>query len=128
MAFIPYNPNPHGKNTGDCTVRAIAKATGHSWEYTYLALAIQGYLDGDMPSANAVWGAYLHRLGYSKHIVPDSCPMCYTVDDFAKDYPRGTYILALSHHVVCVKDGNLYDSWQSQHETVLYYWTKERTD
>lgn len=54
MRFVYYNPNPSGKNAGDCTVRAIAKATGMSWQEAYLALAIQGYLDGDMPSANIV--------------------------------------------------------------------------
>ena len=48
---------------GDCTVRAISKATGKEWGETYLAMAVQGYLDGDMPSANAVWGAYLRRHG-----------------------------------------------------------------
>ena len=69
-----YNPSPYGKNVGDCTVRAISKANGKDWGETYLALAIQGYLDGDMPSANATWGAYLHSLGYRRYIVPDSCP------------------------------------------------------
>ena len=52
-----FNKNPHGKNVGDCTVRAISKATGKEWGETYLAMAIEGYLEGDMPSANAVWGA-----------------------------------------------------------------------
>lgn len=28
MSFIFYNPNPSGKRTGDCVIRAIAKATG----------------------------------------------------------------------------------------------------
>ena len=51
-----FNPNPCGKNVGDCTVRAIVKATGKDWGEIYLRLCIQGYLDGDMPSANACWG------------------------------------------------------------------------
>lgn len=29
MAFIPYNPNPYGTFTGDCAIRAVAKATDH---------------------------------------------------------------------------------------------------
>lgn len=128
MRFIYYNPNPRGKAAGDCTVRAISKATCTSWQEAYLALAIQGYLDGNMPSANAVWGAYLRKIGYTRHIVQDTCPDCYTVADFAQDHPMGTYILALSGHVVCVEDGVLYDSWQSQNETVLYYWEKERSN
>lgn len=41
-----FNPNPCGKNVGDCTVRAISKATGMEWGEVYLRLCIQGYLDG----------------------------------------------------------------------------------
>lgn len=96
------------------------------WGATYLALAIEGYLDGDMPSANACWGRYLRSIGYRRYIVPDTCPDCYTVGQFAEDYPVGTYILALSGHVVCVQNGTIWDSWDSSNENVLYYW--ERTD
>lgn len=41
-----FNPNPNGRNVSDCTVRAICKATGKDWGEVYLALCIQGYLDG----------------------------------------------------------------------------------
>lgn len=123
--LVYYNPNPMSKNVGDCTVRAISRATGKSWEKTYVALALEGFLHGDMPSANSVWGAYLRRQGFFRHIVPDTCPDCYTVGDFAADHPQGTYILALSGHVVCVEDGKIYDSWDSSGETPLYYWHKE---
>lgn len=123
--YSHYNKNPLGKNVGDCTVRAISKATGKGWEDTYLALCMQGLIDCDMPSANAVWGNYLRKQGFRRHIVPDTCPECYSVADFAREHPRGTFILALSGHVVCVQDGVIYDSWNSGNETVLYYWTRE---
>lgn len=120
-----YNPHPYGRNVGDCTVRAIAKATGRDWGETYLALCVQGYIDCDMPSANSVWGNYLRGLGYRRHIVPDTCPNCYTVADFAQEHPKGTYIVALSGHVVCVEDGMIWDSWDSSGGVPLYYWVKE---
>ena len=103
-----FNPNPCGKNVGDCTVRAIVKATGKDWGEIYLRLCIQGYLDGDMPSANACWGRYLRSIGYRRYIAPDTCPDCYTVG-----------------HVVCVCDGMIWDSWDSSNENILYYWVKE---
>lgn len=109
----------------DCTVRAICKATGKDWGEVYLSLCIQGYLNGDLPNANACWGAYLRSLGYRRYIMPDTCPDCYTVGKFADEHPRGTYILALSGHVVCVQDGTIYDSWNSENEIPLYYWVKE---
>lgn len=120
-----YNPHPYGRNVGDCTVRAIEKATGRSWGETYLALCVQGYIDCDMPSANSVWGNYLRKIGYRRYIVPDTCPNCYTVEDFAEEHPKGTYIVALSGHVVCVKDGVIWDSWDSGGGVPLYYWAKE---
>lgn len=120
-----FNPNPNGRNVSDCTVRAICKATGKDWGKVYLALCIQGYLDGDLPNANACWGAYLRKLGYRRHIVPDACPDCFTVADFATEKPVGTYILALSGHVVCVQNGTIFDSWDSSGEVPLYYWEKE---
>lgn len=120
-----YNPNPSGKNVGDCVVRAVSKATGKPWEDTYISLCVQGLIDSDLPSANAVWGNYLRRLGFQRYIVPDTCPDCYTVAQFAAENPVGTYILALSGHVVCVEDGTIFDSWDSSNEVVLYFWVKE---
>lgn len=124
MGLIFYNPNPHGKRVGDCTVRAISKALGQSWEQTYVGLSLQGFSAGDMPSANATWGAYLRSHGFRRRIIPDECPDCYTVRDFAEDHPNGTYILALASHVVCLIDGHIYDTWDSQDETPLYYWER----
>ena len=57
--------------------------------------------------------------------MPDTCPECYTLRDFAQEYDRGTYIVALSGHVVCVEDGTIWDSWDSGGEVPLYYWVKE---
>ena len=50
-----YNPNPAGRNVGDCTVRALSKALNQDWYTTYLGLCVEGGLMGDMPSANATW-------------------------------------------------------------------------
>lgn len=122
--FKHYNPNPTGKNVGDCVVRSIAKATGNTWDDTYIDLCMQGLVDADLPSANAVWGTYLWGLGFRRYIAPDTCPHCYTVAQFAQDHPVGTYIAALSGHVVCVQDGVIYDSWDSSNEIVLYFWQK----
>lgn len=120
-----YNPNPAGKRVGDCTVRAISKATGQTWEKTYMDLCLQGYIMGDMPTANAVWGAYLKSKGFKQHVMPDTCPECYTVAEFCRDYPTGTYILAISGHVVAIENGTSFDSWDSQEELPVYYWQRE---
>lgn len=106
-------------------MRAIAKATGQSWDETYTGLCVQGLAMGDMPSANSVWGAYLRQHGFTRHVVPNTCPDCYTVTEFARDHPRGVYVLALSGHVVCQLNGDYYDTWDSGNEIPLFYWEKE---
>lgn len=120
-----YNPNPAGQRVGDCTIRAIVKATGKSWDEVYISTALQGYIMANMADANVVWGAYLKRIGFRRGIVPDTCPDCYTVKDFCADHPQGTYILALSGHVVAVVDGDYYDAWDSGDEIPIYFWYKE---
>ena len=44
MGFSYFNPNPAGQKVGDCTVRAIAKATGKSWDEVYIGLRLQGLI------------------------------------------------------------------------------------
>ena len=123
-----YNPNPRKKRVGDCTIRAICKAMGQEWETIYAALTAQGFMDCDMPSSNNVWGRYLKRNGFKRYFVDDKEKDIYTVKDFCEDHPAGTYILALDGHVVCVVDGDYYDSWDSGHEEPIYYWKRDEND
>lgn len=125
MPYVYYNPNPNGKNVGDCVIRAISKATNKGWESVYTGICVTGYSMCDMPSANCVWGAYLRDNGFVRDVVPNECPECYSVADFAREHPQGTYILALTGHVVCVKDGNWYDSWDSGDKIPMYYWERK---
>ena len=121
--FKHYNPNPSRQRVGDCTVRAICKATGKSWEQVYACLCAFGFSFNDMPSANAVWGRYLRDLGFHRYLIEDD-GYDYTVADFCRDHPKGTYILAIDGHVVCAVDGFYYDSWDSGQEVPVYYWTR----
>ena len=124
MAYKFYNPNPAGRYVGDCTIRAICKLADQDWDSIYVGTTFEGFLAKDMPSGNSTWGAYLHRLGYVRRGLPDSCPFCYTVKDFCRDHPKGRFLLALDQHVVTVVDGDYYDTWDSGNEIPFYYWTK----
>lgn len=76
-----------------------------------------------MPSGNSVWGRYLENLGWIFHRLPDTCPSCYTVRDFALDHPHGTYIIGTGDHAVAVIDGAVYDMWDSRDEVPVYVYT-----
>jgi hypothetical protein len=124
MAYINYNANPLGKRVGDCVIRAISKVTDQDWQTTYSGLALQGYMLFDMQSANNVWASYLRKKGFRRHIVPDTCPDCYSVKDFCKDHPDGVYLLSLNKHVVAVVNGDYYDSFDCGDEPVIYYFER----
>lgn len=125
MSYIYNNPNPKGKNVGDCVVRAISICMDKSWDDTYIDLCMQGFNDCDVISSNAVWGNYLKKHGFRSSVIPNDCPDCYTIADFASEHPQGKYILATGTHVVCVIDGNYYDAWDSGNEIPAYLWRKE---
>lgn len=122
--WIKYNPNPVGRSVGDCSIRAIAKALGISWEESYAMVAANGFSMGDMPSSNSVWGAVLRQNGFQRSSIDNTCPDCYTAEDFCKDHPSGTFVLGFGNHVATVVDGDLYDSWDSSKEIPQYFWHK----
>lgn len=123
--YVYLNLNPGNRIVGDCTIRAIALAMGEDWESIHADLSMVSHYLYDMPSSNAVWNEYLLLNGFTRHVIPNTCPACYTVRQFTRDYPVGTYILATGSHVVTVIDGNYYDTWDSGSEVPIYYWRKE---
>lgn len=123
--WIKWNPNPVGRTVGDCAVRAIARALNIDWETAYITIANNGLDMGDMPSSDSVWGAVLRQNGFYKISIPNRCPDCYTVDDFCRDNPKGTFVLGFGGHVATVVDGNLYDAWNSSKEIPIYVWYRK---
>lgn len=125
MSFIFRNNNRLGKLTSiDCTVRAIATALGTSWDQEYFYVCVEGYLLGNMPSGNDVWPSYLMRRGFKRFHIPNTCPDCYTIRDFCKDNPKGTFVIGTGQHAVAVIDGDYYDTWDSGDEIPTYFWVK----
>lgn len=123
--WIEYNENPIDKNTGDCVLRALAVATGDGWDATYWGLCLAGSRHYDWGNSDEVWWEYLDSMGWIRRFLPDHCPMCYSLKDFCREYPHGTYIVGCKGHVVAVDDGNYIDTWDSGGKKPLYFWTKE---
>lgn len=120
--WIRCNPNPLGKQTGDCVIRAIAIATDQSWRETYRDLCRMGEMMADLPNSNPVWSQYLKRKGAKQFLLPEACPDCITVRAFCERYPKGVYVIGTGYHAVACIDGDWYDSWDSGSAVPTIFW------
>lgn len=121
--WIEYNRNPVGANTEDCAIRAVALALGISWDEAFDMIAVMAKSMGRPMHQDAAWGAVLRRSGFKRHIIPNTCPECYTIEDFCEDNPQGIFVLGTGTHAVTIIDGNYYDTWNSGNEIPIYFWT-----
>lgn len=126
--YVKYEPNPVRSGAIDCAVRAVSKALDISWEKAYTMLSVNGFLMGNAPVGDEIWGSVLRQHGFSRYVVPTECVDCYTVEDFCIDHPHGVYVVKSDNHVATVVDGVLYDSWKSDKKIPIYYWTNNKED
>jgi len=116
------NVNPCKKRLGDCVVRALSLALNQSWYRTAIDLCIEGLIQCDIQNSNAVWSAYLLSKGFKRYPISDTM----TFSEFATTHSDGLYVVATGSHVAVIRDGVLYDNWDSSDEQVAYYFTKEK--
>ena len=126
MPWQMFNNNPTGRTgIGDCAVRALSVALGIDWEQAYTELVTMGFMMGDMPSSNAVIAGVLRKHGFNRASLDDTCPDCYTAEDFCADHPQGVYVLGFGNHVATVVNGVIQDSWDSSMEYPQYFFYKK---
>lgn len=124
--WIKYNANPMENNTDDCAVRAVAVALDVDWDTAYDLIAENAKYMAEMMHRNVAWWSVLRQNGFSRAIIPNTCPDCYSVADFCREHPRGVYVLGFYNHVASIVDGKLIDSWDSRNEIPIYYWYRRR--
>lgn len=117
-----YNPNPLEKNTGDCAVRAVAKALNMTWEQAKIMLDAYSMDECEVETSDLVWGRILADSGFEMQAL--YCHNGCDLQEFCQNNPFGTFVVKLPNHVVCVKDGSYYDSWDSGREIPIYCWRK----
>lgn len=126
MPFEYFNPNPVAAREEDCAVRAVSAALGISWDEAFDLIAHNAKQMGAMMHRDAAWGSVLRQHGFKRAIIPNSCPDCYTAEDFCIDNPNGTYVLGFGTHTAAVVDGGvLLDSWDSSDEIPIYVWYRD---
>ena len=112
------------KRTDDCVVRAIAKALDIDWKSAYTMLSAHGLKLADVFNKNYVWGDLLLNIGFTRSGIPNTCPDCFTVRDFANEHRNGTYVVGTGDHALAVVDGDYYDSFDSGDLIPIIYYKR----
>ena len=122
--FEFHNANPLGLlRAMDCVYRALATALDREWDDIYYNLTAMGAELKNAPNADAVFNKYLQDCGYPKQPQPRfPNGKKYTVEQFAKAYNYGSYVVSVANHLTCVKDGKILDTWDCSQKTVGNYW------
>lgn len=119
------------KNVGDCAVRAIAIATGIDYKEVYNELKkLNGGKSCRNGTPKSVDKKYLKQLGWvwvPTMFIGDGCQTHLSSDEL----PSGTLIVQVSHHLTCVKDGVIYDTYncsRNENRCVYGYWRQPTED
>lgn len=113
-----FNPNPFKRTTGDCTLRAYCAAFNISWNTAYDKASKrakeEGFVLDDKKIVEKilteVFGCQISSF-YNKKMVKVKDRV--TVKDYAMANPYGTFICHVTGHLVTIRDGKYYDSWDS---------------
>lgn len=117
-----FNNNPKNKNAGDCVIRSFALASGKSWDDTLTNLFNISMRIKFMPNDKKTYTEYAESLGFISCKVELKNGHKPTVKSFAEDHTIGVYILRVANHLVTVKDGVYYDTFDSGYKSVYMYW------
>ena len=123
--FHFHNENPTGRRTGDCVIRAIARASGDSWDDTLTGLFKVALKMKSELAYKDCYDRYLQEQGWTKGKQPRKADGTkYTVAEWYKKNPHATQVISVANHLTCMIDGKCNDIWNCTSLTVLNYWTK----
>ena len=129
--FYNYiNINPKGKYGGDCVVRAIALATGQSWEETVRDMTEFGIKKGLVLNDKKLYPLYLEYKGFAKMSEPryvDNTKM--SVREWIRHrgivwIKKKIIVNVGSHHLSAIIDGKINDTWDCSDNTMHQWWIK----
>lgn len=121
-----YNPNPKKKNIGDCSLRAYCAAFGWTWEEAFEKSSEIAKNEALMMDTHKTCEKVMESEGYViDEEFKKSKRKDLTVNEFALTHPYGTYFLNTHGHLLCVKDGEYWDSWDSGKKKVRRIYIKK---
>ena len=126
MGYVNENMNPLNNKTADSEIRAVAKATGLSWEEAFIGLAkialekkLSTYESDVIEAFLVQYGFKVGKIAVKKGVKRP------TVEKFAADYPGITCVLRISGFFVATSYGNYYNTFDCGDSAVYKYWYKQ---
>ena len=114
-----YNANALNRYEDDCVIRAISCATGKSWDYVYDYLSDMAQYEGTLLDKREFVRNYLDRNYRRLYITGGN------VGYISSLYPNNTLLITMRGHIVCSKDGVIYDTFDCRDREVENVWLVE---
>lgn len=126
--YREYNANTKYVNTGDCVKRSLSLAYDMDYDAVSNELnAIKRSQNGTHYNVSRVFTEFIQKHGVDKYFngsvfaAPSYLGLSYntTVEEFSNKFSDGTYLVLCgkskerSTHMVCIIDGDIWDSWNS---------------
>jgi len=111
--WYKYNPNPKSRNIGDCTLRAYCAAYGIDWGRAFDIASSVAKENSSMIQYVADKVLTEHFNAQVDETYKRKAKDRITVNEFAMSHPYGIYVLHVRSHMVTVKNGEYWDSWDS---------------
>ena len=118
--FRYTNPHPNNKIVNDCVKRAVALCGDK--DYNEVSLELNRYkavTKAKDYNERKNWVAYIEKvMRWQKLDGYQNVKVC----DFAKQNPKGTYLIKVRRHVTTVKDGLILDTWHCGFKAINRVW------
>lgn len=135
-----FNPNPNFKDfkvvknnkhkrctTTDCAIRAVCGCFDIDWFKSFDMLTESARKVCDVTNSCAAMDDAMERSGFTKvSIKAEKGTKRPTIASFAKEHPKGNYILHVAGHFCCVKNGKYYDAWDSGECSLYGYYEQHK--
>lgn len=111
-----YNANPKQLLTDDCVLRAISSAEGISWNECQRKLSYYSGEEGMLLNDAIFVEKYLDER------YPRKCYNDMTVGEFAKNCPKGNFVVTMKGHITAIINNVVVDTFDCSDRIMWCCW------
>lgn len=111
-----YNANAVNRFEDDCVIRSISCATGKSWDEVYDYLSDLAQLEGTLLDKRDFVIKYLDNTFHRLYGIYG------TIGEVSGMFPHSILLITTRGHIVCSKNGIVYDTFDPRERIVEYVW------